>query len=387
MANILDYVDWRGDVPLQVSPFNEVDNLLMAELSFLDLGGIVPPPELGDGIAMKEAAKEYFRRNEGREIDMGVLVPDKIPDLFCRMANSVRFGSMRLNGYEALTDEALEQQFAALTVELGDGSIYVAFRGTDDTLVGWKEDLNLGFMERIPSQERALRYLVRIARQYSREDLRIGGHSKGGNLAVYSALALPAATQRRIVAVYNNDGPGFLQDMTKQGGYRRVKQKILTLVPQSSVVGRLLEHEDEVQVVHSTASGVMQHDGFSWQVLGTQFVHLEDFSREGKLIDEILEEWSAQLTPHQREAFASAIYEVLTATGARTLSELRGEKLKNAVVLLKTYQDLDRETRQAISSTLRSLVEIGARNVAQDMHSSEVERRRRTGRGMKQKRA
>ena len=383
MADILDYVDWRGDLSLKASPFNEVDNLLMAELSFIDFSGIVPPPELGDGITLREASAAYFRRHEGREIDMGVLVPDKIPDLMCRMANSVRFGDMRLNGYEALTDETLEQQFAALTAELGDGSVYVAFRGTDDTLVGWKEDLNLGFMEKIPSQERALAYLNRMARQYERQKLRIGGHSKGGNLAVYSAVHIPAATQRRIVAVYNNDGPGFIRDLTQTPEYARIEKKLHTIVPQSSVVGQLLQHEDDVQVVHSTASGMFQHDGFSWEVRGTQFVHLDGFSREGRLIDETLDDWTAQLAPDQREAVASAIYEVLTATGARTLSELRGEKLGGAATLLKTYQNLDRETRRALSSALHSLVEIGARNVAQDVQSNELEKLRRGGKKQK----
>ena len=141
---------------------------------------------------------------------MGVLVPGRIPDLMCRMAHSVRFGGMLLNGYCELMDDAREQQFAALTVELGDGSIYLSYRGTDDTIVGWKEDLNMGYLEVIPSQTRALEYLGRMTRQYPDAKLRIGGHSKGGNLSVYAAVKAPAAVQDRIVQVYNNDGPGFL---------------------------------------------------------------------------------------------------------------------------------------------------------------------------------
>lgn len=153
MANIMDYLDWRGDLPLTVSPFNEVDGLILAELSFINFEGIVPPPELGRGVPLRDAAGTYFARHNGQEIDMGVLVPGRIPDLMCRMAHSVRFGGMLLNGYCELMDDAREQQFAALTVELGDGSIYLSYRGTDDTIVGWKEDLNMGYLEVIPSPD------------------------------------------------------------------------------------------------------------------------------------------------------------------------------------------------------------------------------------------
>lgn len=179
MANIMDYLDWRGDLPLTVSPFNEVDGLILAELSFINFEGIVPPPELGRGVPLRDAAGTYFARHNGQEIDMGVLVPGRIPDLMCRMAHSVRFGGMLLNGYCELMDDAREQQFAALTVELGDSSIYLSYRGTDDTIVGWKEDLNMGYLEVIPSQTRALEYLGRMTRQYPDARLRIGGHSKG----------------------------------------------------------------------------------------------------------------------------------------------------------------------------------------------------------------
>ncbi len=377
MANLLDYIGWRGDLSLKASPFNEVDALILAELSFLDFTAIVPPPELGRGVVLREAAAEFFRRSEGKEVDMGVLVPDAIPDMFCRMAGSIRYGDMVLGGFESLTDLALEQQFAALTVELGDGSVCVAFRGTDDTLVGWKEDLNLSFLEKIPSQEQARAYLARIAQQYKKEKLRITGHSKGGNLAVFSAVNADEKTQKRILGVYNNDGPGFLSDLREREEYLRIADRITTIVPQSSVVGRLLEHDRNMQVVYSTASGVMQHDGFSWEVLGTEFVRLKDFSREGKLLDETIDRWAESLSPQQREAFADAVYEVLTATGARTLSDLRGEKLSSAAAIVKTFSNLDRDTRRALTSALRALVEEGARSIAQDVSENELEKLKR----------
>ena len=380
MANMMDYLDWRGDITLEVSPFNEVDALILAELSFVDFEGIVPPPELGRGIALHEAGEMYFARHGKNGDSMGVLVPDTIVELLKKMMRSARFCNMTLNGYAALLDDAIEQQFAALTIDLGCGSVYVSFRGTDDTIVGWKEDLNMGFLDEIPSQRQAVSYLTRMARQYADRTIRIGGHSKGGNLAVYSAAKAPVEVQERIVAVHNNDGPGFAWPIGETPGHRRIADRIHTILPQTSVVGMLLEHEKNYQVVYSTYEGIYQHDGFSWEVRGTQFVHLDDLSREGKLVDEALASWADSLNTQQREALAEALYGVFTATGARTLSELNEEKLKSASAMLKTYKNLDRETRRMMSEAFKLLLKLGTKSFmldAQEESGRELENLRK----------
>ena len=366
MANLMDYLDWRGDITLAVSPFNEVDALILAELSFVDFEGIVPPPELGRGVRLNEAAEAVVARHGGRDVDMGVLVPDGISQMLRKLMASPRFCGMTLNGYEALLDDEVEEQFSALTIDLGNGSIYISFRGTDDTIVGWKEDLNMSFLEEIPSQKQAVDYVARIARQYPEKTLRIGGHSKGGNLAVYSAAKSSGDIQERIVAVHNNDGPGFIWDISKTPGHKRIAGRIHTVLPQTSVVGMLMEHEKHYQVVYSTYDGLYQHDGFSWQVKGTQFVHLDDFSREGKLVDEALSSWADSLNTQQREALAEALYSVFTATGAKTLSELNEEKLKSASAMLKTYKNLDRESRRMVSEMFKIFFRLGTKNFVLD---------------------
>jgi len=374
MANLMDYLDWRGDLPLSVSPFNEVDALIMAEVSFINFEGLVPPPEIGRGVRLRDAAESYFARNAGKVIDMGVLVPDKIPAMLCAMAQSVRFGEMLVNAFEERIDIDHEQQFAAVAIDLGDGTVYLSFRGTDDTLVGWKEDLNMGFLTEIPSQKHAVSYAERIARQYADKRLRFGGHSKGGNLAVYAAAKCKKEVQERIVGVYNNDGPGFAYDMSATAGHRRVADRIHTIVPQSSIVGMLMEHEKAVQVVYSTAEGIMQHDGFTWEVKGIKFIHLDDFSREGKLLDETIESWSEELGAGQREELANAIYEVLSATGAETLSELSGDKLKSAVTMLKSYKNLDSASRKTLSEAVRLLIWLGTKNALEEQRAEDEKR-------------
>ena len=368
MANLMDYLDWRGDLTLEISPFNEVDALILAELSFVDFDGIVPPPELGRGLPLNEAAEAFFARHGGKDVPMGVLVPDTISKMLRKLMTSPRFRNMTLNGYTALLDDSIEQQFAALTIDLGNGSIYISFRGTDDTIVGWKEDLNMGFLEEIPSQKQAVEYVARVARQYSDKTIRIGGHSKGGNLAVYSAAKSSGEIQERIVAVHNNDGPGFRTSLLGLPEHRRVADKITTILPESSVVGMLLEHEERYEVVRSTQSGLWQHDGFSWQVRGEKFEHLPDLTEGGKLVDETIRTFILSLSPEQRVAFTDALFDILTCTDAGTLTDLKEGGLKTAAAMLKKYRTLDKPTRSALGSTLRLFMAAGAKTAASELN-------------------
>ena len=349
MANLMDYLDWRGDLTLDQDPFNEVDNLILAELSFVDFGGIVPPPGKGDSVPLCDAAEAFFRKYaQGEPIEMGVLVPDEIPEMLRKMARSSRFGHMGLNGFADWLDEGRGEQFAALTVETGDGRLYLSFRGTDDTLAGWQEDFYLAFMPEVPAQTMAVQYVRDMARQYPRRKLRLGGHSKGGNLAVYAAVQCPVAVQRRIESVWSNDGPGFHEDFLELPQHRRVAERIHSIVPKSSVVGMLLEHEEDYTVVDSDQLGLWQHDGFSWQVMGRSFVTLGKITRQAQLSDTTLRQWLRGMSPERREKFVDALFTVLKSSGAATLTDLKTESFKAVGPMVKAMKDLDKETRDGL---------------------------------------
>lgn len=356
MANLMDYLDWRGDLTLDQDPFNEVDNLILAELSFVDFGGIVPPPGKGGSVPLSNAADAFFRQHpEGEPIEMGVLVPDEIPDMLRKMASSPRFGGMRLGGFADWLDEGRGEQFAALTVETGDGRLYLSFRGTDDSLAGWQEDFYLAFMPQVPAQAMAVQYVRDMARQYPRRKLRLGGHSKGGNLAVYAAVQCPAAVQRRIESVWSNDGPGFHEDFLELPQHRRIAERIISIVPKSSVVGMLLEHEEDYTVVDSDQLGLLQHDGFSWQVMGRGFVTLGRITRQAQLSDTTLRQWLRGMSTEQREKFVHALFTVLKASGAATLTDLKAESFKAVGPMVKAMKDLDKETRDGLLDFVRML--------------------------------
>lgn len=362
MASILDYLDWRGDITFAERPFNEVDNLLLAELSYLDFGGIVPA-DFAAAVPLSDAVAAFTKRTP--HADMGVLVPDKIPGLAQKMAASARFRDVLLSGYVCKLDEQTETQFAALCAALPDGTVYAAFRGTDDTIVGWKEDFNMGFLPIVPSQREAADYLRAAATAFPSQKLRAGGHSKGGNLAVYAAVWCGESVQDQLLAVYNNDGPGFHTSLLDRPEHQRIANRIQTILPESSVVGMLLEHEESYQVVRSNQVGLMQHDGFSWQVLGTQFVHLSGLTEGGRIVDSALRDFVRGLDQEQRIRFVDALFEVLTCTNAETLTDLKDGGFRTAYSMLKTVRSLDPDTRQALSGTLGLLVRSGAKSVSQ----------------------
>lgn len=348
MANILDYLRWRGDLPLTASPFNAVDSLILSVLAYVPFDGVVPPSATRKGPTIAEAAAGLaesgaaaFRDGDDR-------------DLLAALAASERFGSMRLCAYENVIDIGREKQFAAVTALTGDGRAYVAYRGTDHTLVGWKEDFNMSFMTPVPAQEAAVAYLERVASGL-RGRLRLGGHSKGGNLAVYAASFCRPRTQRRVSEVYNNDGPGFDASVIARDGYGNVRDRIRSFVPQSSIIGMLLEHAERYTVVQSTESGLMQHDPYSWSVLGTDFITVQQVTDESLFVDRTLKEWVGAMEPAQRELFIDAVFDVLSATEARTLAELSGDWLKSSITVAKTLRGLDEATRKVMLDALRLL--------------------------------
>ena len=358
MANLLDYLDWRGDLTLKQAPFCEVDNLILAELSFLNFSGIVPGPGEGRGITISRAAELFFAAQPaGEKIDMGVLVPADIPELLRKMAVSNRFSRMKLNGFVNRLDTENAEQFAALTVETGDGMIYLSFRGTDDTLTGWKEDVMLAYLPEVPAQRQAVAYAQQMAQQYPRRRLRMGGHSKGGNLAIWAGVFVPPNIQRRIVRVWSNDGPGFLADLRKLPEYQCLAIRIESIVPESSVVGMLLNHEENQIIVESSQSGLLQHDGFSWMVMGDHFLRIESLSRKSRISDLALKEWVDRMSVEQKVRFVNGLFDVLSASGAETLTDLKDEKLKNAAAMIRAMKDMEKDTREALIYAVKLLFE------------------------------
>ena len=306
MADLFDYLIWRGDLPMDAVPPNPVDTLILSELSYIEYAGLVGADFLHP-VPLKVAA-EAFLALPDRENRVRV---KKDADLIAECASSRRFGELRLVFYRSELLPSQQSQFAAVTWLLPGGTALITYRGTDLTLTGWKEDFNMSFQSCVPAQEKALRYLEAFARVHP-GPIALAGHSKGGNLAVYAAARTVPLLQDRLLFAHNHDGPGFHSAMLSEPGYRAMLPKIRTFVPQSSVVGMLLEHQEPYTVVKSRQLSLLQHEPFSWEVLGGDFVRMEELDENSRFLDQTLKTWLAQTTMAERNAFVDAVFELLT---------------------------------------------------------------------------
>lgn len=347
MANLLDYLSWRGDLPLSRDPFNEVDAAVLARFAYLPFETFpyLSPEDVRTvrSLAPYAQAGDAFRKPEDSR-------------LLSALSGSERFGPLNTGFFEARWDERVQTQFFAVTVMLDESRAFIAFRGTDNTLVGWKEDMNMSFLCPIPGQEMAADYVRRAAARTGGR-LILGGHSKGGNLALYAAAFCGEAAQKRIDAVYNFDGPGFFDNVLKTDGYRKISSRFHTFIPQFSVVGMLLGRKEQQTVVHSFETGLSQHDIYSWEVLGPRFAYLPAVTGGSRFLDSTLKDWIADMTPEQFEGFADAIYSILSDTNVRTLREMRENWLDSAISILRSFSGLDERTRNAVTAALRLLMQ------------------------------
>lgn len=353
-GTVMDYLRWRGDLTFAQDGFNEVDDLVLCIISYLNFRRFddLRTTDPARAVALPDVAARLTEEDE----QLGLSELDYIP-LMRLAAETERFRDVRMFGFTHEWDEAKEMQFDAVSYLLPDDTLLVSFMGTDTSLVGWKEDFNMSFLTAVPAQERATAYTVEMAAACPDRKLRIAGHSKGGNLAAWAAIHIPAQLQeQRLLDAYNNDGPGFSHDMVDSDAYRRVADKLHTYIPESSIVGVLLEHAEDYAVIDSSNRSVMQHEPMSWSVLGPRFVHLGQRSQMGKLSDDVLRQWIGSMTPQEREQFSDALFDVLSLSGkARTLDDLRTGGLAGGAALLRQYSGADEQDKKIIAEIFRRL--------------------------------
>ena len=347
MADMLDYLAWRGDIEFTQMPVNPVDALIFSTLSYIRFEDIVPDNP-HQSISLQEAAAGLFSLAEPQS---RVRVKKDL-ELLEAVARSARFDNIRMTFYRSILIPEEDTQFAAVTIFLEDGSAYIAFRGTDSTLAGWKEDFNMTFQPSIPAQRLALEYVKEFAAAHP-IPIWMGGHSKGGNLAVYAAAKCGPLLQRRIVEVYSQDGPGFSEAMMDDAGYRSILPKVRSYVPQSSVIGMLLEHEEPYTIIRSNQLGIMQHDPYSWMVTGAQFQQVEELTVDSRFLDRTFKTWLSKMTNEERSAFFDTVFELLESTGAERTEEII--RPQNVRAYLKTLQS-NESMRNVLASELVRLV-------------------------------
>lgn len=350
MANIIDYVLWRGDIPVSQVPLGEVDALVLSYLAYMPFGEVM---EKGFGAreALLGDAAAYFLAHG---LSSACMMDSEKEDcrLLAAIRDSERFSVMRVTGFADTHDRAREEQFAAVTFVPESGPAFAAFRGTDGTVVGWKEDFNMSFEREVPAQRAALAYVMEAVHSLGMPMI-LGGHSKGGNLAVYASAFAPQNVRGQIACVYNFDGPGFNEEVIALPQFRETDMRIHTFVPQSSVIGMLLWHAEPFTVVRSDASGLFQHNPYTWQVMGGRLITMESRTRESRLAEETIKHWLTGLSPKTREQVIDGIYAVLSASNGRNVADLF--EGRNVRAILRAVGAMDEETKDVIVDAFKRL--------------------------------
>lgn len=347
MGDMFDYLKWRGDISFSAVPPTPVDALIFSSLVYVGFDGIVPAT-LSHPIPLHVAADAFLALPNAQD---RVRVKSDL-DLLRVAAEAPRLRNTGLAFFRNTFIAEEETQFAAMAFLLDDGTAFLAFRGTDNSLVGWKEDFNMSFQDSVPAQREAASYLISFAAQYT-SPLRLGGHSKGGNLAVYAAAKAPLGVQRRIQAVYNLDGPGFHGSLMGNAGYLRMVPKIHTYIPESSIIGILLEHEEPYTVIKSRQISILQHEPYSWEIQGGDFIHLDEISAGSRFADETIKSWIADMTSAERETFVDAIYALLSEGGVSQVSDLL--QPKSILAFLRSLKSND-ATRRLLTGEMVELL-------------------------------
>lgn len=351
MGNIMDYISWRGDLSFEQSQFNEVDNLILACFSYVNLDGISAVTKQ-KGIGLKKLTKEFMKLHTMKELEADKSFIRLAPFMMMEMAKSVRFGKCVVRNYVNDIVTEAEQQFAAMEIVLEDGTSYVSFRGTDDTIIGWKEDFNLSTGV-VPAQKRAIEYLQKIS-EHTDGMLRVGGHSKGGNLAIYGSVMCKSAHEK-ILEIYSNDGPGFSREFQELPETKEMMPKIIRIIPEYSIIGTILEHEKEPVIVASSSKGLLQHDAFSWEVQGPALVRRDSLNKTALRFIEILHKWIDGMDMEQKRLLIEDLFATLQASGYENLSEVQSGGLKSLAAMVKRVEKFAPESRGMMQELLTAI--------------------------------
>lgn len=352
MANIIDYLHWRGDISFECSTLNEIDNLILANLSYIHFEDIAKC-NFSNGTKLSTLIDKFLKKN----IKKTKMFRVKEDILFLQtLRKSNRFKDLKIYGILNIIDHKKEAQFSAITIEISESLYYVSYGGTDWSITGWKEDLNLSYIKEVPAQKYAKDYINNVIK-FLKGKIYIGGHSKGGNLSIYAAMKCDK--QDRIMNIFNNDGPG-LSEITDIKKYNKIKNKIIKIVPQDSVIGMFFDNNEKLTIIKSDTIGILQHELYTWQLLGPSFIIAKSLSSTSKILRKSLKSWLNKMNIKEREIFVSTIYKLFGKGKITYVYDLT--KIKNIIDNFQSFINLTDEERDLISKYLFEFFKIIIKN-------------------------
>lgn len=348
MANLKEYIKHYGNLSFDDTPFNDVDSMIFTQLVYADFHLIVPSSK-NEYILLSDAARMFFKK-----YDSNKKVPKflkEVYELLRMISDTKRYSNIKIYYYVKMVDQ--EKQFCACTFRF-NGKVYISFEGTDTSIIGWKEDFMISNTFPVPAQRFAIQYLNNTVQLFDKT-IYLGGHSKGGNLAITAAMLASTRVKLRIKGVYNFDGPGFRKREFESSAYRKILPKLKTFVPEDSTIGMLLLHTKEYYVVKSNASGLWQHDPFSWECFGGVFIRGVQTSRS-KSLEKSNVEFISSLNDEERGRIIEIIFSLFHKLGITDTSQIKIPKLNQAISLVKEITNIDSESRKRVITLLKILI-------------------------------
>lgn len=332
MAKLFDYLTLRGDVTFKYSPFNIVDSLILSQISYIDFSNSAPRFISEKQLNLQDVVKNVFSTVKKEEMILGLIVPNTILELADAGKDTLRYKDVKISNYVDIVDKKRRCQFSAMCFHLPNNTIYIAFRGTDDSLIGWQEDLDMLCKFPIPAQVEAAKYVDKIAKIFPTSVLILGGHSKGGNLAAYASIYCKDNVKIRIKDVYCFDSPGFDLNNIDENKYKIIKKRITRIIPQSSVIGLIFDNiATKTIIVKSDGKGITQHDAFTWHITHNYFVQVDSLDENATKFDEALKKMIGDLNEEDRYDLASNCYDLVKRLNQETLLEIQ----KNPISFMK----------------------------------------------------
>ena len=302
--NIFDYIKWRGDLSFNVKSFNMLDALAFTLIAFIDFSKEMETYPTTSTILMNQMYGKFMKENDISKLQLGLLLPNDIFELGKLMESSYRYSKVEASNYINSIDMKITKQFSAMTYHIDKNNIFIAFRGTDDTLIGWAEDVNMLCKYPIPAQEDALDYLNKIGEIFPNANIYIGGHSKGGNIAVFAAVYANSEIKKRIKAVYSFDGPGFYKENLDVDKFNSIKNKITHITPNSSIIGRIFHLDVNPLIVNSFSRGIDQHNPLTWEIKRDHFVKVKNYDGHSNKIKKEIDKLIESMNQEEKEDFA-----------------------------------------------------------------------------------
>ena len=356
MPTIFDYLKANQYDSFYDKEFTVLDALALTELAYLPFEDLVPAEiSVQNYISLQHLAEQFEEKFQGKYPPLGMVNAHRLK-LLSYLSSFKRYKHIRALGFANDVSLDSQKQFAAITYQIRPKEYLVVFRGTDDSIIGWKEDFHLTYMKEIPAQLAARDYLKEVLDKLDGK-VWLAGHSKGGNLATYAACHVETSIRDRVQKVYSFDAPGLHSSIRNSDNFKAIEGKILSIIPENSIVGMMLETPETDLVVKSKTFGLLQHLMVSWEIEGDQFKVVPKVTEDSIQVDQTLKSWTASLSEEELRDFFDLFFGLFIEADIHRFGDITVDTPGKIQKLIENRRNLTPEQATMMDRLSRQLID------------------------------